>query len=126
MPERICVQCDAAWTRPTRIVTVHTGEGRRDIRQVGDLTRCDCFAPTRAGVVLDPFFGTGTTAVVAERLGRDWVGIELNPVYRAIARERHRGSKAGGVNGGEWLPGGRKGSPFLSAASTTQPEEVFA
>lgn len=58
-PERICVQCDAAWTRPTRIVTVHTSEGRRDVRKVGDLRRCDCFAPSRPGVVLDPFFGTG-------------------------------------------------------------------
>lgn len=88
VPERICEQCDRAWTRPTRIVTVHTAEGRRDARRVGELTRCDCFAPSRPGVVLDPFCGTGTTAVVAERLGRDWLGIELNPAYRQIALER--------------------------------------
>lgn len=40
------------------------------------------------GVVLDPFMGAGTTAVVAERLGRQWVGCELNPEYAAIARRR--------------------------------------
>jgi DNA modification methylase len=87
-PERICVQCDTAWTRPTRIVTLHTSEGRRDVRKVGDLRRCDCFAPSRPGVVLDPFFGTGTVGVVAERLSRDWLGIELNRAYAAAARAR--------------------------------------
>jgi DNA modification methylase len=38
--------------------------------------------------VLDPFFGTGTVGAVASRLGRDWLGIELNPVYAALARQR--------------------------------------
>jgi DNA modification methylase len=40
------------------------------------------------GVVLDPFIGAGTTAVVAERLGRQWLGCELNPEYAAMARAR--------------------------------------
>jgi len=40
------------------------------------------------GVVLDPFMGAGTTAVVAERLGRQWLGCELNPEYAAIAQTR--------------------------------------
>lgn len=40
------------------------------------------------GVVLDPFMGAGTTAVVSERLGRKWVGCELNPEYAAIAQRR--------------------------------------
>ncbi len=40
------------------------------------------------GVVLDPFFGTGTTGVVAKRLGRDFIGIERNPEYAALARKR--------------------------------------
>lgn len=38
--------------------------------------------------VLDPFLGAGTTALVADRLGRDCVGIELNPEYAAMARRR--------------------------------------
>ena len=40
------------------------------------------------GVVLDPFLGTGTTAVAAQRLGRRWMGIELNPEYVELARQR--------------------------------------
>lgn len=40
------------------------------------------------GVVLDPFFGSGTTGEVAERLGRNWVGCELNPAYKALAEKR--------------------------------------
>ena len=46
-------------------------------------------ASTHAGdVVLDPFFGTGTTGAVARRLGRKWIGIERDPVYAAAAKER--------------------------------------
>jgi len=40
------------------------------------------------GVVLDPFMGAGTTAVVAKELGRDYVGIELNGDYVRMAEER--------------------------------------
>ncbi|MEM0988135.1 MAG: site-specific DNA-methyltransferase [Pseudomonadota bacterium] len=39
-------------------------------------------------VVLDPFFGTGTTGAVAKRLGRHWIGIEREADYRATARAR--------------------------------------
>ena len=39
-------------------------------------------------LVLDPFFGTGTTGAVARRLGRQWIGIEQNQEYIAVARER--------------------------------------
>lgn len=40
------------------------------------------------GVVLDPFLGSGTTALVADRLGRNCIGIELNPEYAAMAERR--------------------------------------
>lgn len=40
------------------------------------------------GTVLDPFFGAGTTGLVADRLQRDCIGIELNPEYAAIADRR--------------------------------------
>ncbi len=43
------------------------------------------------GVVLDPFLGSGTTAVVAEKLGRRWLGIELNPAYCDMAARRVAG-----------------------------------
>ena len=39
-------------------------------------------------IVLDPFFGSGTTGWVAQRLGRKWIGIELNEEYIKIAEKR--------------------------------------
>ncbi len=46
-------------------------------------------ACTKPGdIVLDPFFGTGTTGAVARRLGRRWIGIEREPSYVKVARER--------------------------------------
>lgn len=42
----------------------------------------------QGGVVLDPFFGSGTTGVVASKLGRQFIGIELNEEYVKIAQER--------------------------------------
>ena len=46
-------------------------------------------ACTKPGdVVLDPFFGTGTTGAVARRLGRRWIGIEREDGYVKVARER--------------------------------------
>jgi DNA modification methylase len=43
------------------------------------------------GTVLDPFGGAGTTGMVADRLGRDAILIELNPEYAAIAERRIKG-----------------------------------
>lgn len=40
------------------------------------------------GTVLDPFTGSGTTGVVAKKLGRNFVGIELNPEYHEMATDR--------------------------------------
>lgn len=40
------------------------------------------------GIVLDPFIGSGTTAVVAQRLGRKYIGIDINPEYCKLARSR--------------------------------------
>jgi modification methylase len=46
-------------------------------------------ACTKPGdVVLDPFFGTGTTGAVARRLKRRWIGIEREPAYVKVARTR--------------------------------------
>ncbi|MBB2890945.1 DNA-methyltransferase [Flexivirga oryzae] len=42
------------------------------------------------GLVLDPFMGAGTTAIAAQVLGRDWLGIELNPEYISLAEQRIR------------------------------------
>lgn len=45
----------------------------------------------KAGIVLDPFAGSGTTGKVALHLGRRFVGIELNPEYAAMAERRIMG-----------------------------------
>jgi DNA modification methylase len=42
----------------------------------------------KGDIVLDPFLGSGTTAVVAEETGRSWIGIEKDPNYCQIAKKR--------------------------------------
>ena len=69
---------------PTVVCTA-CGQGQR---QAHCTLPCDCHAPARSGLVLDPFFGTGTVGLVAQELGRDWLGIELNPRYVRMAEHR--------------------------------------
>ena len=82
-PERVCVACGQGWGR------------ERVARAVGAVAvlgalppGCDCGTAWQPGVVLDPFLGSGTVAVVAEALGRDWLGIELNPNFVTLAEAR--------------------------------------
>jgi site-specific DNA-methyltransferase (adenine-specific) len=42
----------------------------------------------RRDVVLDPFFGSGTTGVACQQLGRNFLGLEISPEYCEIARKR--------------------------------------
>lgn len=58
------------------------------IRLTGWQPTCKHDAPVVPGIVLDPFIGSGTTALVALKAGRDFVGIELNPEYVAMAQRR--------------------------------------
>ena len=46
------------------------------------------------GIVLDPFMGSGTTGVVAKKLNRDFIGIELNPEYIKMAEKRIKNTQA--------------------------------
>ena len=103
-PERVCTRCSQAWRRaPGEIWRLGSpaASGRdryvrrypsrwQTLRTLGQMVPCPCGAPALPGVVLDPFFGSGTVGVVAERLGRDWIGIELNPAYAELARSRLR------------------------------------
>lgn len=106
-PEAICTKCQRPWQREVSIRRDEAARpaGRdpfvmrmphrwRTWRRVGELVPCGCQAPTVPGVVLDPFMGAGTVAVVAERLHRDWVGIELNPDYRQLAMQRIKAARA--------------------------------
>lgn len=52
-------------------------------------------------IVLDPFCGSGTTAVVAEQLGRHWIGCEINPEYNSWAIARIDSVKIKDVN--SWI-----------------------
>ena len=54
----------------------------------GGLTRARPPVVPEGGTVLDPFAGSGTTLMVARQLGRKSIGIELNPDYIDIIRER--------------------------------------
>lgn len=51
-------------------------------------TKCSCNALFKPGIVLDPFMGSGTTAMAALKHGRNYVGIDLNPEYIKIAEKR--------------------------------------
>ena len=46
----------------------------------------------KGGKVLDPFFGAGTTGLVAMRLGREFIGVDLSPAYCEMARKRIYGT----------------------------------
>ena len=48
---------------------------------------------TSAKIILDPFMGSGTTAVAAKKLKRDFMGIEISAEYREMALKRLRGEK---------------------------------
>ena len=61
------------------------GEGKKFI----GYAECGCESPEyEPGIVLDPFMGSGTTAIVCHKLGRRWLGIELQPKYVEIAEAR--------------------------------------
>jgi len=81
-PERRCRRCRLPWRRDT-------------IRRLGHLAvrgelkpTCNCGWSSEPGVVLDPFIGSGTTAIAAEQQGRNWLGIELNPTFARLAEAR--------------------------------------
>jgi DNA modification methylase len=52
------------------------------------LKRIIIASSNKGDLVLDPFLGSGTTAVIAKRLGRKWIGIEKNQSYIEAAQKR--------------------------------------
>jgi DNA modification methylase len=60
----------------------------RQARTTGWEPTCECGVDTVSAVVLDPFAGTGTTLAVAQQLGRHALGIELNPDYIQLTKQR--------------------------------------
>ena len=106
-----CSVCGAPWrrvvereTRPNWAPPRHEGDvyhrpdsggglanDRRATVETGWAPTCDHEAPTVPCVVLDPFVGSGTSALVARQLGRHSIGIDLNPAYLALAQRRLEG-----------------------------------
>jgi DNA modification methylase len=60
----------------------------------------------RGDLVLDPFAGSGTTAVAAARRGRHYAGYDLDPAYVRLAEERLAAETATSHGGGRWAGGG--------------------
>jgi len=74
---------------------IHHGEGKSTLRVTHGIlrhtvgwTNCGCGEGFEPGIVLDPFLGSGTTALVALKMGRRFIGIEINPKYIEIAKRR--------------------------------------
>lgn len=85
-PEARCTSCRTAYERPLRrLGAVATRLALQPM--------CRCDAPAEPGLALDPFLGSGTTAIAAEGLGRDWLGIEINSDYVTLAEERIQGER---------------------------------
>jgi len=61
-----------------------------DDRDLGGTGCTNSYPETVPAVVLDPFSGSGTTGVVAAKLGRNYIGIELNPTYVKMSVKRIR------------------------------------
>jgi DNA modification methylase len=112
-PEKSCSDCGAPWRRLTDVEYVKSpkhgagsvvgrkeasgqnnfdGAGMPRLNKVTTTTGfepiCDCGAETIQPVVLDPFAGASTTGLVALRHNRSFVGIELNPEYVELGRNR--------------------------------------
>jgi DNA modification methylase len=71
------------WSEGWRGYGDYTATGR----DTGELTDCG-HGDYRPGIVLDPFMGSGTTALVARKLGRRAIGTELSAEYAALAAKR--------------------------------------
>jgi len=108
-----CPACGAPWTRHiekcasvkkirNEPYAIASGKGKHAqlftrrsscAQTIGWRPSCSCILDCAwpgplPGVVLDPFFGAGTTGVVAKKLNRNFIGIELNLEYFAMSKKR--------------------------------------
>jgi DNA modification methylase len=128
-----CAACGSPWVRETLVSYTEAGQGNNNMKRKGserdamasapyDVRKlknvetlgwspsCRCNAEVVPTTILDPFSGAGTTGLVADRLGRNAIMIELNPAYADMALDRLQGdapllsevrSRKSEVRGGE-------------------------
>jgi DNA modification methylase len=104
-PAQVCAVCGAPYERVVERERVKVSDSPRysgvSMRNDADDARfthvsttlgwratCSCAAATRPGIVFDPFMGSGTTALVAQRLGRHYIGTDINAEYVRLAQTR--------------------------------------
>ena len=112
-PRQICPKCGVARTRQTKTRYETDGRKRRPVAKGGKTEQrqkefgafhygsvlniiketvgwsdCGCNVGFRSGIVLDPFVGSGTVPMMAQKLARAWIGIDLKPEYCDMARNR--------------------------------------
>src|SRR5690606_12312669 len=89
-PEKLVEPCILAGTSPHACPVCRAPWKRAMESELGWQPTCTCENNDGSGkcIVLDPFAGSGTTLLVAERLGRQAVGIEINPEYVEMAKRR--------------------------------------
>jgi site-specific DNA-methyltransferase (adenine-specific) len=111
-PPKCCGVCGAPWRRVVEVERAERTTGGRSVRRadldesrlsessmlrtnalpssrtVGWESTCTHDDDTGRSIVLDPFAGAGTVGVVCGWHGRNFIGIELNPAYADMARER--------------------------------------
>lgn len=114
-PEKVCAECGAGWVRETEStfhpqpdVSLERGiksaegvdpsngwagfpRGTTERKTLGWSPSCTCQADTAAGTCLDPFGGSGTVGLVADRMCRNAILIELSKDYCDMAEKRIRG-----------------------------------
>lgn len=87
--------CEIAWCsvqKPAKMFSYSARYGREHPTQKPiDLMKfCIAFLPDEVITILDPFMGSGTTGVACVQTGRNFIGIEIDPTYFAIAEKRIR------------------------------------
>ena len=104
-PERnfTLAEAECAWTNADSVTRVWEGNRHLPNREhptqkpLELISWCMAQSWSRGvGTVYDPFMGSGTTAVACEKLGRKWIGSEINPDYCRIAEKRIEAVRAQG------------------------------
>lgn len=105
-PEKCCPKCGKGWVRITKKKRTKISNSKKykncslrndtdnerfitETKTIGFEPSCKCncsgFVP---GIILDPFFGSGTTGLVANKYGRDYIGIDLDSKNTKIIKKR--------------------------------------